>query len=160
MRAVYLALALSVPATAFGARMYGMAGCGLGSIVMGSSGGQLSAATTNATGANQAFAISSGTSNCAPDAATAALLQQESFVESNYATLSKDMAKGQGESIQGLAAVLGCPTHSVSEFATFTQARYTTLFAAPGSMAMLDTLKTELAANPSLATQCKYSKVL
>src|SRR5690348_11977029 len=50
-----------------GAGWYGMAGCGLGSLVFGPNDApvaQVLAATTNGTFASQTFGISSGTSNC------------------------------------------------------------------------------------------------
>ncbi|MFN8945903.1 MAG: DUF3015 family protein, partial [Pseudobdellovibrionaceae bacterium] len=45
---------------------YGMAGCGLGSVVFGDKPGfiQIFAATLNSIGGNQTFGISLGTSNC------------------------------------------------------------------------------------------------
>ncbi len=49
---------------------YGMAGCGLGSILFGETenrGGQILAATTNGIYGNGTFAMSSGTSNCVPE---------------------------------------------------------------------------------------------
>ncbi len=59
----YIYLASSPQASA---APYGTAGCGLGSIVIGSKPGmmQIFAATTNGTSASQSFGITSGTSNC------------------------------------------------------------------------------------------------
>ena len=88
-------------------RNYGKAGCGWGSQLMGKDGSQVFAATTNASGYNQFIGITMGTSNCAPDGASVAVMRQESFVTSNYANLSKEMAQGQGEALEGLAQVLG-----------------------------------------------------
>lgn len=48
-------------------REYGMAGCGLGSLVMGKDGGQILAATTNGTFYSQLFGITSETLNCVDD---------------------------------------------------------------------------------------------
>jgi hypothetical protein len=152
------AVLLSSPA-AFAGRKYGMAGCGLGSAVFGTGGMQTSAATTNGSFGSQIFGITSGTSNCVPDSDTAAVLKQESFVVANYATLSKEMAQGQGSSVVGLAEVLGCNAEVVPAFGSFAQSKYEALFVAPGSMAMLDKLKVELASQSDLASACKYSQI-
>ncbi len=85
---------------------YGEAGCGLGSIVFGNQPGyiQIVAATLNGTG-GQTFAITTGTSNCAPAAqGLAAAL----FIKSNGETLRKDIARGQGETVDSLALILNC----------------------------------------------------
>jgi hypothetical protein len=87
---------------------YGDAGCGLGSMVIGSGSGfsQVFAATTNDTSYSQTFGITSGTSNCvdvAPGYASA-----RSFSETNRTAMSKDIARGQGETIATLTTLGGC----------------------------------------------------
>ncbi|MGH7271417.1 MAG: DUF3015 family protein [Polyangiaceae bacterium] len=86
---------------------YGVAGCGLGSMII-SSGGivQIFAATTNGTSANQTFAISSGTSNC--DDSGSGDDSARVFVEANRVALAKDISRGTGETIDGLATIAGC----------------------------------------------------
>ena len=87
---------------------YGMAGCGLGSIVFGNKPGfiQILAATTNGTFASQTFGITTGTSNCtdtgggAPSAAA--------FIQTNREALAKDISRGNGETIKNLATLSGC----------------------------------------------------
>ena len=143
---------------AFGQRKYGYAGCGLGSLIFKPNGSQLSAGTSNNIG-YQSVAITSGTSNCVSDDKETALLQQESFVVANYATLSKELAQGTGSSVVGLAAVLGCEQSSVQDFGQFAQEKYESIFLAPGSMAMLDKLKVEMAQAPSLTKSCKHSQI-
>lgn len=88
---------------------YGMAGCGLGSVVFGQKNGmvQIFAATTNNLAGNQTFAISSGTSNCDDNPASTAS-RAEFFVSQNEAALKNDIAKGNGETIQGLAKIAHC----------------------------------------------------
>jgi Protein of unknown function (DUF3015) len=142
---------------ALASRKYGAAGCGLGSLVFQPNGMQVLAATTNSTFYSQLFGITSGTSNCTPDAAGVAALDQENFVTANYGTLSKEMAQGQGSTVAGLATVLGCDEAVYPQFASFAQAKYATVFAAPGMLAMLDQLKIEMAQNSQLTTQCKFA---
>ncbi len=86
--------------------MYGTAGCGLGSIAFQAKPGfiQVVAATLNGIG-GQTFAISTGTSNC--DLSHSGH-QAAVFVEVNREILAKDAARGQGETIEGLASILGC----------------------------------------------------
>jgi Protein of unknown function (DUF3015) len=89
-------------------RPYGDAGCGLGSIVLGNNPGftQVFAATTNGTFGTQTFGITSGTSNCinpTPGAASA-----RSFSETNRTAMSKEIARGQGETIATLSTLGGC----------------------------------------------------
>jgi hypothetical protein len=97
----------SNPAAKFN-RPYGMAGCGLGSIVMGKDGGQVLAATSNGTSWNQTFGISAGTSNCVdtPSAEVAGRLDQ--FILVNRSQLQGDIARGSGETILALGQYMGC----------------------------------------------------
>lgn len=86
---------------------YGLAGCGLGSIVFGAKPGmvQVGAATTNNYFFPQTFAISSGTSNCdIPEMGVAAA----SFIEINKEIVKKDAARGEGETLDSLAAIFQC----------------------------------------------------
>jgi hypothetical protein len=87
---------------------YGTAGCGLGSIVIGSTPGfsQVFAVTFNATFANQLFAISSGTSNC--DSGAGGAKSAKVFIETNREALAKDIARGNGETISSLTQLAGC----------------------------------------------------
>ena len=87
---------------------YGTAGCGLGSIVFGDEPGliQVLAATTNGTFGNQTFGITTGTSNC--DGGVIGEASTKAFVQANRETLSKDIARGQGETISSLSILAGC----------------------------------------------------
>lgn len=89
-------------------RGYGPAGCGLGSLIFEPNSGftQIFAATTNGTFGSQTFGISSGTSNCADTAGGSA--SAKSFVETNRSALAKDIARGQGETIESLSRLGGC----------------------------------------------------
>jgi hypothetical protein len=87
---------------------YGTAGCGLGSMIIGSNPGiiQIFASTTNGTLGTQTFGITSGTSNCASD--DGAQASTKNFVETNRAVVAKDIARGQGETIATLSSMAGC----------------------------------------------------
>lgn len=87
------------------AENYGMAGCGLGSMAFGKDNGkiQIVAATLNGTG-YQTFAITTGTSNCVDDSRTASAM----YIAVNQEALKKDIARGDGESLNGLSQILKC----------------------------------------------------
>ncbi len=87
---------------------YGAAGCGLGSLLFEPSNGftQVFAATTNGTSGNQTFGISSGTSNC--DGAGYTPGSTAAFIQSNRSALAKDIVRGNGATISGLADLAGC----------------------------------------------------
>ena len=81
---------------------YGLAGCGLGSVLFGNQPGiiQIIAATTNGVSGNQTFGITSGTSNCVDSAAP--VVQVASFIQTNREILAKDAARASGETIDTL----------------------------------------------------------
>jgi hypothetical protein len=109
MTVVAMLSCLLVSATA-AADGYGPAGCGLGSMVIGSKPGftQVFAATTNGTSASQTFGISSGTSNCDASGAATEKKAAKVFIEANREALAKDIARGSGETIETLADIAGC----------------------------------------------------
>ena len=133
---------------------YGMAGCGLGSIVMGPNGMQISAATTNNTSASQAFGISSGTSNCMTSEEMALLRTQQEYIAINLGSVSKDMARGNGDSLYGLAETLGCNAKIFPSVAKQLKRGYSQIFAAPGAMAVLDKTKEYLLMNKNISQNC------
>ena len=102
------ALALVSAARVAQAAPYGTAGCGLGSILFGDAPGivQVLAATTNGTFWTQTFGISSGTSNCVGGLSSAATTR--AYVQTNREAISKDIARGSGETVVGLSGVAGC----------------------------------------------------
>lgn len=146
MRKILFGLALALVSQSAFARNFGMAGCGLGSQVMGADGNQVLAATTNATGVN-GFAISSGTSNCIPPGKMAAVRAQEEFFASNLKVLSKEMAQGEGEYVKALAQTMGCKTEVHGDFAKEMQKSYQQIFSAPGASAMLDKVRSTVKAS-------------
>ncbi|MET0389647.1 MAG: DUF3015 family protein [Polyangiales bacterium] len=94
------------------AEPYGTAGCGLGSIIFGNSTGivQIFAATTNGLFGTQTFGITSGTSNCVQTGGNAA--GAKAFIQANRETVSKEIARGAGETIINLSSLAGCASAS------------------------------------------------
>ncbi len=110
---------------------YGMAGCGLGSVLFGNEGGfsQVFAATTNGTSGNQTFGISSGTSNC-EGASGMRSSRAADYVIANRIQIETDAARGQGESIDALASLSGCDSQ---QLASSLQSGYSQIFGAEAS---------------------------
>jgi hypothetical protein len=88
---------------------YGMAGCGLGSMLFGKQTGiiQVLAATTNGFFGTQTFGITSGTSNCTEMGGGPT--SSKIFIETNREAVAKDISRGQGETLSSLSALAGCP---------------------------------------------------
>ena len=103
-------------------------GCGLGSIIIkdGNSALMLALqATTNGTSGNQTFGITSGTSGC-KKTKFASNERAEEFVASNMDQLAKEIAMGQGESLDTLAELLS--VEDKAEFASVLQANYNSIY--------------------------------
>lgn len=138
---------------AFG-KNYGMAGCGLGSLLIKENTKiQILAVTLNGTG-SQTSGITSGTSNCLPASKSAQLEKQKSFVRENLENLRRDMVKGDGEYLKGYAEVLGCNSQSYGQFASFAKSEEARLFKAPGAMAVLEATKISIRKNSELQNAC------
>ena len=136
----------------------GIAGCGLGSVIFtdNARASQILAGTTNATSGNQTFGITSGTSNCGSGVAKSiSYLQQVDYVTVNLSTLQKEAAQGNGSSINGLAAVSGCPESSFAEFGSYTQAHYSAIFSSNNSEEIVNKINSELSKSSTLSHTCK-----
>jgi len=109
---------------------YGMAGCGLGSMVFGSQPGivQILAGTTNSTFGSQTFGITSGTSNCVDSAQP--VVSVSNFVKTNRGALARDMARGDGETIRALSNAAGCSDSTV--VGKTLQRNFRRVFSSPG----------------------------
>jgi hypothetical protein len=96
---------------------YGDAGCGLGSMVIGSEKGakQVMAATTNGTSGSQTFGITTGTSNCTEGGIFKSAKQVPAYIELNKLALAKEAARGEGETLAGLAQLMGCQSASFGQ---------------------------------------------
>jgi hypothetical protein len=115
----------------FTGQEYGMAGCGLGSVVFGDQPGmvQIFATTTNGTVGNQTFGISSGTLNCGESSKSA---KAEQFIQVNKVAIENDMARGQGETLTALSQVMECTN---SHFSNSMKENYHQMFPTGGASA-------------------------
>lgn len=151
-RIVVIMAALCLSPFAKAERKYGMAGCGLGSVLLGPHGGQVSAATTNGTSGTQSFGILSGTSNCQPDKFTTGA--ERHFMIHNFASFEKDVARGYGDTIAAFSAILDCQTAAVSDIGQALQTSYSTIFSNPGIVNVIVESKEQLRSNPGIRTRC------
>lgn len=137
---------------------YGMAGCGLGSLIFGEQGGflQLFAGTTNAFLGTQTFGITSGTSNCVERGVVRKSAEQEAFFEANYANIKSDMVSGQGEHLEAVASLFGCSAESHAQLASFSQENYQIIVPndATTPMQALYTYKMAISLDDNLAESC------
>jgi hypothetical protein len=135
---------------------YGMAGCGLGSMVMPSAGGgnQISAATTNGSFFSQPIGISAGTSNCLPPGKMAMLNRQEQFFASNITVLSKEMSQGKGNHLAAFAETFGCKGNGAASFSNEMQTNYKKIFSAPGTGAMFQKVRGVINESKTLNKSC------
>ncbi len=144
--------------TALAESPYGMAGCGLGSIIIKDNGMiQLIPGTTNATlGVDQTFGITSGTSNCVEDGVVTADREQEAFVEANMSTLRRDMATGGGEYLTALGDLLGCGDAVQPSLGGFAQRHYGSVYpsSARTPREVLYTFKAHMSVDAHLSASC------
>jgi hypothetical protein len=136
---------------------YGMAGCGLGSLVIKNDGFvQVFASTTNATSGSQIYGISSGTSNCVVSAGVAKNEKaQEIFVSTNYESLEQEAAMGKGEKLSALANLFGC--ESPKDFSAMAKSNYSKIFGAKESTPsyVVSSFKQEINKDNALRSNCK-----
>jgi hypothetical protein len=138
---------------------YGMAGCGLGSLIFGpvnTPGAQILAATTNATFGSQTFGITSGTSNCVSGGVVALDREQTAFAEVNFTDLKRDMASGGGQYLSAFATLLGCNDGTKPAVARMMQSRYEALLPSERTtpVELIEAVHAQIDADPQLTAGC------
>ena len=131
-------------------------GCGLGWAVTQRQSLLSSAirASTNATFLNS-IAMTLGTSGCARHDLVKNEKREIHYVESNLENLAVEMAQGDGESLRGLVAVLGCAPGVYGEFSSVVQAHYSEIVGTQTTpSSLLTNLKGQIRASASLAQGC------
>jgi hypothetical protein len=118
---------------------YGMAGCGIGALVIkhNTKGPQIGAWFLNSLFGSQTFGITSGTSNCKSRGGVAQIQEQEIFVAANMQSLSQEAAQGEGEHLSSFAEVLGCEGAQADQFKKISQAQFSYLFETTDAAAVL-----------------------
>jgi len=144
---------------------YGMAGCGLGSVVFqgdNSTVKQVLASTTNGTFGTQTFGITSGTSNCTSGGVVKAEREQAAFAEVNFQDLKANMAAGGGEFLSSFATLLGCEDSAKPVLAKTLQSKFETIVPSTSTtpIEMLVAVKKEIKASSNLATSCTDERAI
>jgi len=122
-------LAVTLVTAPLAALADGGVGCGWGSMLFEGESGvgpNVLAATTNGTFGNQTFGISSGTAGC--DSNPTVSLAAVDFLDNNMEKVAKDMATGQGESLDTFANLMGIADKDKDEFFNLTHANFSTIF--------------------------------
>ena len=129
MKIFHLALlGLLIPSAAFADSV---GGCGWGSKLFDGQRGvapQVMAVTTNGTFGNQTFGISTGTSGCSQDGVVTSAWQTAAYIDGNMNRLARDMSRGEGESLAGLAELIKVPSAQQPEFNSLLQKHFGEIF--------------------------------
>lgn len=138
---------------------YGGSGCGPGSLVAGTAPGamQLLGVTTNVIlSPTQYSAISSGFSNCNPQGLVKLDKEREMFAQTNYSSLVREMAIGEGENLSTLAGMYGCSKESYGEFHSMVQENFEHIIQSEGTTPgeMLFSIENEMADHVVLSKSC------
>lgn len=137
---------------------YGMAGCGLGSLIFADSenrASQVFAATTNGSYWNNSFGATSGTSNCIPDNGRTADVKKNvnMFVAANREALANDVVKSDGETIVAVSNLMGCK--DASYLGAKLQSRYETIFNSREDAVVANNMYDTVSSDSYLVENCK-----
>ncbi len=136
---------------------YGMAGCGLGALVIDRNEmlPQVGAWFLNSIYGNQTFGITSGTSNCVESRTQTAAMEQEVFIAANLSSLTKEAAQGKGQLIDGLAEVFGCYGEQERvRLGEISQENHSQIFAVMETPSVVQNYLTTIQQDPMLAKSC------
>jgi hypothetical protein len=136
--------------------------CGWGSKALDGQSGigpQVLAATTNGLFGNQTFGITFGTSGCTQDGTVRSAWKTAAYIDGNKVKLTRDLSRGHGETLEGLATVMGVESADRAHFYSTARANFARLV--PDADADTETLRVALrevvAADARLA---KYSAAI
>jgi len=117
---IVVAAAVAIlPMSAMAAGENNVGSCGWGSKLFEGQSGifpQVMATWTNGTLGNQTFAISSGTSGCTQDGAVTSTWKTAMFIDGNKEKLARDVSRGQGDTLDSLAKLVGVRTEHKAHF--------------------------------------------
>jgi hypothetical protein len=155
MKKIVLAAVL-VAATAGFAAADDDIGCGLGTQLWEGEKGlipKVLGATTNGTFGNQTFGITTGTLGCSQEGVITADARLRMFAGANLDNLARDMAQGQGETLDAFARLMNVQEADKADFFQFTKAHFGELFADSDATAgeMIASLNRLLAQDPTLS---------
>lgn len=121
-------------------------GCGVGTTIWQGQAGvgpKILAATTNGLFFNQLFGITFGTLGCSGKGTVTA--QVVTFTNDNAESLARDMAVGEGESLNVLAELLNIKAEDKAHFFAVSKANFADIYASDNSLYVLATLQQVMA---------------
>lgn len=126
-------LLLAIAAPAFAGQAASNTGCGLGTVLWGNKAdgnvvSQSLQATTNGTFGNQTFGITSGTLGCDQPARFVQNERLLAFTADNVDLLARDIAAGQGETLDTVAELLEVPAAERPAFNATLQKNFDRIF--------------------------------
>ena len=130
-------------------------GCGWGTMVFegdSGKGSEILAVTTNGTLGNQTFGITSGTGGC-DEGATIASAKVQVFASANMNKLARDMAVGEGETLDSLADLMEIDEADKAKFFALTKTNFDTIYPSRDVTTgeMLSALQDVMVKEPDLA---------
>jgi len=130
-------------------------GCGWGTMVFegeSGKGSEILAVTTNGTLGNQTFGITSGTGGC-DEGATIASAEVQVFASANMNKLARDMAVGDGETLDSLADLMKIDEADKAKFFTLTKINFDKIYTSENVTTgeMLSALQDVMTREPELA---------
>ena len=137
---------------------YNDSGCGVGSMIwdQNKKASQILAATTNQY-FGQSYSITSGTSGCSESGMARRRREREKFIATNFRSLSRELASGQGEYAASFAAIMGCRAEAIPAFLQFTKERYGEMFPQSGTtpQQLLDDVSSRIETSPAISQACR-----
>lgn len=106
-------------------------GCGVGSMIFDGQSGvfpQILAVTTNGSTGNQTFGITSGTLGCDSEGTIDSAAKMSMFTGDNMESLALDMSRGEGESLQTLAELMGVAEADRAAFYAATKSNFDRIY--------------------------------
>jgi hypothetical protein len=162
---LFAMLGVAVTASSARAQGYGMAGCGLGSMLFGNDNTtlmQVLGATTNGLFGSQTFGITSGTSNCTAGGVVKAEREQAAFAEVNFQDLKRNMAAGGGEFLTSFSTLLGCEDSAKPVFFKMAQDKYEAILPTEksGAIDLVVGVKAQIKADARLISACTDERAI
>ena len=132
-------------------------GCGLGTEIWAGNSGlvpKVLGATTNGTFGNQTFGITTGTLGCESGGVITADARLRMFAGANLDNLARDMARGDGETLDAFAHLMSIDEADRQHFFRFTQSHFGDIFSGDAVTAadMLSSLQRLMAADAKLSS--------
>ena len=140
--AAVAAILTAVPLMASAAGENNVGTCGPGSKLFEGQSGiapQVFAATTNNFYGINTFAMTSGTSGCSQDGMVKSSWKTAAFIDGNKDRLARDLSRGNGESADALAQLLGMSEADKVRFLKAARANMATIF--PNGQATTDEIR-------------------